>query len=59
VRLTGYLEDPGGGRLTPDASLELTVDPEKVPVGCNCAGAPGMAAMAALLWMLGRRRRGG
>jgi uncharacterized protein (TIGR03382 family) len=57
--LTGHLEEPGGTRLTPDTTLELTVDPEKVPVGCDCASAPGMATVAALLWVLRRRRRRG
>jgi len=55
--LTGHLEAPDGGRMTPDVKFDLPVDPQSVPVGCNCVSAPGAMAVAALLWMIGRRRR--
>lgn len=55
--LTGHLEDGDGGRLTPDTTLEVPVEAQRVQVGCNCASAPGALAVGALLWALGRRRR--
>lgn len=55
--LTGHLEDGNGGRLTPDTTFEVPVDPQSVRVGCNCASAPGMLVVGGLLWMLGLRRR--
>jgi len=55
--LTGHLEATDGGRMTPDVTFNLPVEEQTVPVGCNCVSAPGAMAVAALLWMIGRRRR--
>jgi uncharacterized protein (TIGR03382 family) len=54
--LTGHLERADGTRLTADVTLEIPVEQQAVPVGCDCSSAPGVMGAVALLFLVRRRR---